>query len=132
MASTAHTGERAVAGVTTGLLILGDEVTWRAKHLGLWQELASRITVFERPVHFRDSMVSGIFQRFDHDHFFTQHGNTTVMRDVFDFQSPLGILGRMADQLFLLRYLRSFLRTRNDTIKSVAEGDQWRRYLADG
>lgn len=132
MASTAHTGERAVAGVTAGLLALGDEVTWRARHFGIWQQLASRITAFERPIHFRDSMVHGIFQRFDHDHFFAQHGNITVMRDVFDFQSPLGILGRMAGQLLLVRYLRSFLRTRNNMIKTVAESDQWQRYLAEG
>lgn len=132
MASTAPTGERAVAGVTTGLMALGDEVTWRAKHFGIWQELASRITAFERPIHFRDSMVHGIFQRFDHDHFFAQHGNITVMRDVFDFQSPMGVLGRLADHLFLIRYLRSFLRTRNDTIKAVAESDRWQRYVAEG
>jgi ligand-binding SRPBCC domain-containing protein len=132
MASTAHTGERAMAGVTTGLLALGQEVTWRARHFGIWQHLTSRITAFERPIHFRDSMVCGIFHRFDHDHFFAQHGNVTVMRDVFDFQSPLGILGRMADKLFLIRYLRSLLKNRNNMIKTVAESDQWQRYLGGG
>lgn len=92
MASTYHTGERAVAGVTSGLMALGQEVTWRARHFGLWQHLTSRITAFERPIHFRDSMVRGAFRRFDHDHFFTQRGDITIMRDLFDFQSPLGIL----------------------------------------
>jgi len=52
------------------------------------------------------------------------------MRDVFDFQSPLGLLGRMADQLFLVRHMRSLLQTRNEMIKTVAESDQWRRYLS--
>jgi ligand-binding SRPBCC domain-containing protein len=131
MASTTHTGERAVAGMTTGLLSLGEEVTWRARHFGIWQHLTSRITAFERPVHFRDSMVRGAFHRFDHDHFFTQLGDTTLMRDVFDFQSPLGILGRVANRLFLTRYMESFLRTRSDTIKAIAESDQWRRYLPE-
>ena len=129
MASTEHTGERAVAGVTTGLVALGDEVTWRAKHFGIWQELASRITAFERPNHFRDSMVQGIFQRFDHDHFFAQRGNLTIMRDVFDFQSPFGILGRMADRLFLIDYMERLLRARNELIKTVAETEAWRRYI---
>jgi ligand-binding SRPBCC domain-containing protein len=132
MASTEHTGERAIAGVTSGLMALGDEVTWRAKHLGIWQQFSSRITALERPNHFRDSMVHGIFRRFDHDHFFDQRGRITVMRDVLDFQSPLGILGRMADGLFLVRYLRSFLRTRDNMIKSVAESDQWQRYVKEG
>ena len=61
--STAATGERAVGGKTSGLLALGDEVTWRARLFGVWQELTSEITAFERPVHFRDSMVRGAFAR---------------------------------------------------------------------
>jgi hypothetical protein len=40
VASTAQTGERAVGGVTTGLLGPGDEVTWRARHFAVWQETA--------------------------------------------------------------------------------------------
>ena len=129
MASTYHTGERAVAGVTSGLMALGQEVTWRARHFGLWQHLTSRITAFERPIHFRDSMVRGTFRRFDHDHFFTQRGDITIMRDLFDFQSPLGILGRIADRLFLIEHMRRFLLTRHATIKTVAETEQWRPYL---
>jgi ligand-binding SRPBCC domain-containing protein len=85
-ASTAHTGERAVAGVTSGLMVLGHEVTWRARHLGFWQNLTSRITAFEPPTHFRDSLVRGAFRRFDHDHFFSQQGDITLMRDVFDYR----------------------------------------------
>jgi ligand-binding SRPBCC domain-containing protein len=129
MASTGQTGERAIAGVTSGLLGLGQEVTWRARHFGIWQHLTSRITAFERPFHFRDSMVRGAFRCFDHDHFFAQQGEITVMRDLFDFQSPLGILGRIADRLFLIEYMRRFLLTRHAMIKTVAETEQWSRYL---
>jgi ligand-binding SRPBCC domain-containing protein len=129
MASTAQTGERAVAGVTSGLMGLGQEVTWRARHFGTWQHLTSRITAFVRPLHFRDSMVRGAFQHFDHDHFFSQRGELTVMRDVFDFQSPFGILGRSADRLFLTNYMRRLLLTRNALIKTVAETEQWRQYI---
>jgi ligand-binding SRPBCC domain-containing protein len=73
--------------------------------------------------------VRGAFRRFDHDHFFSQQGEITIMRDVFDFQSPLGIFGRIADYLVLTRYLRYFLTTRNATIKQAAETDEWQRYL---
>jgi hypothetical protein len=51
------------------------------------------------------------------------------MRDVFDFQSPLGILGHIADRLFLIEYMRRFLLTRHALIKTVAETEQWRRYI---
>jgi ligand-binding SRPBCC domain-containing protein len=129
MASTEQTRERAVAGVTSGLMSLGQEVTWRARHFGVWQHLTSRITAFQRPVHFRDSMVRGTFRRFDHDHFFAVRGEITVMRDVFDFEAPLGILGRVAERLFLIDYMRRFLLKRHEFIKKVAETEEWRRYL---
>src|ERR1700760_1749497 len=57
--SAASTSEQAIAGVTTGLMGLGDEVTFRAKHFGVWQTLTSRITAFDRPRHFRDTQVRG-------------------------------------------------------------------------
>lgn len=129
VASTAHTGEQAVAGVTSGLIGLDQEVTWRAKHFGVWQRLTSRITAFERPTHFRDSLVQGAFQRFDHDHYFAQKGEFTVLRDVFDFVSPLGLLGRIVDSLILTRYMRDLLVVRNDVIKQAAETDEWHKYL---
>ncbi len=129
VASTAHTGERAIAGVTTGLIELGQEVTWRAKHFGVWQNLTSRITVFDRPKHFRDSMVRGAFARFDHDHTFEDHGPFTHMIDRFDFDAPLGILGRLASGLFLRRYMERLLLERNRVIKQAAESEQWRDFL---
>ncbi len=128
--STSSTGERAIAGVTRGLLGLGDQVTWRARHFGIWQNLTSSITKFDPPRHFRDSMVSGAFTRFDHDHFFFTLGEYTEMRDVFDFTSPLGPLGRIADVLVLERYLTRFLLERNHVIQCIAESDEWRAYVA--
>ena len=131
MASTDQTHEQAVAGVTSGLMSLGEEVTWRARHFGIWQHLTSRITEFQSPFHFRDSMVRGAFQRFDHDHFFESRGDITVVRDLFDFATPLGILGHVADRLFLAAYMKRFLQKRTDFIKQVAETGQWRRYLRE-
>jgi hypothetical protein len=108
--STVASSERAIGGRTRGLLVLGDEVTWRARHLGVWQTLTSRITAYERPTHFRDSMVRGAFAR-------------------FDYAAPLGRLGRVAEVLVLTSYLRRFLEARNREIKSVAESDAWRELL---
>lgn len=119
--STAGTNERAVSGVTTGLIGLGEEVTWEATHFGVTQRLTSRITAFERPRHFRDSQVRGAFARFDHDHFFKAEDGTTNMLDIFDYESPLGILGKLADSLFLREYMSKFLRTRVLAIKAAAE-----------
>jgi ligand-binding SRPBCC domain-containing protein len=114
--------ERAVAGRTSGLIEEGEEVTWEAVHFGVRQKLTSRITVMRRPAHFRDVMVRGAFKRFEHDHYFTSlPGNRTLMRDVFDYTSPLGWLGRLADILFLQRYMARLLLERNLVIKRLAE-----------
>ena len=121
MQSTAHTREVAVAGVTTGLIGPDEEVTWEATHFGVRQRLTSRITAYDRPVHFRDSQIRGVFRRFDHDHFFEDIAGTTLMRDVFDYESPLGLGGRVADCIFLKRYMTTLLKRRNQLIKEAAE-----------
>jgi ligand-binding SRPBCC domain-containing protein len=121
MRSAALSRETAVGGVTSGLLQLNQEVTWEATHLFVKQRLTSRITIFDRPRHFRDSMVSGAFRRFDHDHIFSEAGGATLMTDVFDFTSPLGPLGKLADLLFLKNYLEGFLKRRAEVIRTEAE-----------
>lgn len=111
------------------MLELGDHVTWSARHLGWRWRVTSKITAFDRPRHFRDSMVSGVFTRFDHDHHFEARGGATVVRDVFDFTSPWGPLGRLADLLLVTRHMRGFLGQRMRELKQLAESDAWMMYL---
>ena len=119
--SLAHTGERAVAGRTTGRIGPGEQVTWRARHFGCWHEHTARITVFDAPHHFRDTMVRGRFALFEHDHFFAPGPAGTCMRDVLVFRSPCGWLGRIADRVVLRGYLTRLLARRNTAIRLAAE-----------
>ena len=128
--SASKTNERAVAGVTTGLINLGEKVTWRGRHFGVWQTLTVQITAFERPTFFADQMVRGAFHRLEHRHHFAPTKEGTRMTDELDFESPLGALGRLTDRLFLSNYLRAFLIERNHILKQVAESDGWQQYLA--
>lgn len=128
LASLRDTGERVVDGVRAGLLGPGDSVTWRGRHFGVPWRLASRITAFDRPRHFRDSMVRGPFARFDHDHRFTPVPGGTLMEDVFDYDAPLGFLGDLAERLVLTRHLTRVLEARAAAIKAIAESDRWRAY----
>lgn len=133
-ASTPGSAERAIAGVTSGLIGLGQEVTWRARHLGVTQHLTVRITAFDRPNHFQDVMLRGAFARMRHDHHFAEDPldlAATLMIDRFEFAAPLGPLGRLAESLFLTRYLRRFLLQRNAILKHSAESDEWRKLLPD-
>lgn len=121
--------EKAVAGVMKGLINLDETVTWEAVHFSVRQRLTSKITIYDRPVHFRDSLVSRAFKRFDHDHFFEESGGATLMRDVFDYDSPYWIFGAFADWLFLESYMRKLLENRNELIRKIAESDDWKRFL---
>jgi ligand-binding SRPBCC domain-containing protein len=121
VSSMQASGERAIAGRTSGLIELGEEVTWRARHFGVVHEHTSRITAFERPLHFRDVMNKGRFARFEHDHFFEPAARGTLMRDVIEFHSPLGPVGALVDALVLRRYLTGLIETRNRVIKRRAE-----------
>lgn len=127
-----HCGEQAIAGggVTSGLVDLGQTVTWRAKHFGVWHQLTSRITQFDRPMFFQDAMVAGIFRLMRHDHIFRAlEPDQTGMKDVFRFAAPIPILGRAAEIAFLRRYMRNLLRERNAVLKRIAESTEWRMYL---
>ena len=127
-----HFGESAVAsaGRTSGLIGEGERVTWRARHFWFWHELTSEITSLKRPDYFRDEMVRGIFRRMAHDHYFRQvQSGQTEMRDVFVFEAPLAVLGRIAEVAFLCRYMCGLLRERNAVIRQVAESEEWRKYL---
>ena len=120
-ASMAHTGERAVAGRTTGRVEVGDIVTWRARHFGLWWSLTTRITEVESPVRFEDVQERGPFSWFRHEHRFEAVGGVTRMYDHWEHRSPLGPIGRVIDRLVLGRYMRSLLATRNAALKRAAE-----------
>src|SRR5579862_6633537 len=100
LAGNVHWGEAALAigGVTSGLIGLGQRVTWRARHFGAWHRLTSEITAMDRPTYFRDTMIRGAFRWMQHDHYFRPlPSGETEMRDVFCFAAPLGILGRVAE-----------------------------------
>src|SRR6266540_2064509 len=68
IASTAGTDERAVGGVTAGLLNLGDTVTWDARHFGVRWRLTSRITRLDQPRAFEDQQLHGPFATLHHTH----------------------------------------------------------------
>jgi ligand-binding SRPBCC domain-containing protein len=127
---TERTGERAVGGVTTGLIGPDQFVRWRAKHFGIWQHLTSKITAFAYPCYFQDTMIEGAFKFMQHDHYFASISESeTEMRDRFTFAAPFSVLGTIAERLILKRYMDRFLRRRNEIVKQVAESDQWQDFI---
>lgn len=112
MSSMARSRERAVAGVTTGLIGEGEEVTWRAWHFGVPIRMTSRITRISPPDSFVDEQVRGPFRSFRHEHRFVADGDGTVMTDHVVLSAPFGALGRAAE-LLVGPYLRRLIEQRN-------------------
>lgn len=119
--TTSKTNERAVGGTTSGLLELGDTVTWEAVHFGIKQRLTAQIIEMEKPNRFVDIMVKGAFHSFVHTHQFMEQGEGTIMIDQFQYKSPLGLIGVLADKLFLEKYMRKFIISRANELKKIAE-----------
>lgn len=130
--STRQTQEQIIGGVRSGLLHLGDEVTFRARHFGVWQTLTSKIIDYQAPSYFCDEMQRGAFKAMQHEHHFESEGTSTLVRDIFYFTSPLGWLGKLADTLVLSQYLRRFLVRRAAVVKQYAETDAWQTVLPAG
>ncbi len=125
-----QTGEQAVGGLTTGLIGPNEFVRWRAKYLGVWQHLTSKITAFDSPTYFQDTMIEGAFKFFQHDHFFLAASESqTEMKDRLRFAAPLSVFGIIAEHLFLKHYMDKFLRHRNEIIRQVAESDSWQDFI---
>lgn len=119
--TTSKTKERAVAGVTAGLMENGDTVTWEAIHLGVRQKLTAKIIEMEKPTTFTDIMVKGAFHSFTHKHDFIESGTGTMMKDTFSYKAPFGMLGVLANRLFLEKYMGDFIATRAKELKRIAE-----------
>jgi ligand-binding SRPBCC domain-containing protein len=132
MESTQPSREVAIAGVTHGIIGAGETVTWRGRHFGLMLTHETLISKYDRPHHFQDIMIRGMFKSFEHDHYFeaTPAGDT-LMRDVLHFAAPLGPLGSFAETVVLRRYFIHFLQQRNAVLRSVAEAPAatWTKYL---
>ena len=120
--SMAGSNERAITGVTTGSIGLGEEVTWRAVHFGLPFQMTSRITELARPTRFVDEQVRGPFRWFRHEHLFEANDAGTLMTDRVSFQAPLGGLGWAVERALLGGYMKKLIEERGIYLKRVADG----------
>ena len=118
--SFARTGEQAIGGVTTGVIGLGEFVTWRARHFGITWSMTSAITAWDRPHRFVDEQQRGPFKSFWHEHTFRPHAEGTELHDVVVFSAPLGVLGRIAERVALRRHLSHLIDVRNEFLVEQA------------
>jgi ligand-binding SRPBCC domain-containing protein len=121
-AALAHTGERLLPpGRIEGRLEVGDLVRFRAWHLGLEWGLDARVVAVEEPYRFVDQQVRGPIRELRHEHLFVETGAGTLMTDRISWISPLGLAGRLADEIAVRRALLRVLAARNAHLKRRAE-----------
>jgi ligand-binding SRPBCC domain-containing protein len=128
--SLQHTNENAINGITSGLLQLGESVTWEASHFGKKRIMVMKITEMEFPNQFVEEQTHGFFKSFKQQHFFKPIENGTILIDYIDYEMPYGIIGFVLNTLMFENYLKELLIKRNNFIKKYAETELWKALMA--
>jgi ligand-binding SRPBCC domain-containing protein len=125
-------GMKPIEGKTSGLIVANDKLLWAGWKFGLPQMHESVITRYERPAFFQDTMERGRFKRYQHEHYFYEMDDRTVLNDKIRFTMPLGIVGRLVGRFVLVPYISRRLRRRLVLLRKVAENrKEWRKYLPE-
>lgn len=119
--SMQHTNEMAIDGVTSGLINEGETVTWQAKHLFATRKMTVKITAMQPYSFFKDEMLQGDFKLMQHEHYFKSIAEGTEMKDVFYFESPFGMIGKLVNYFLLRNYMKKLLLQRNVILKLQVE-----------
>ncbi|HSY70556.1 MAG TPA: SRPBCC family protein [Edaphobacter sp.] len=125
-------GMKPIEGKTSGLIVANDKLLWAGWKFGLPQMHESVITRYERPSFFQDTMERGRFKRYQHEHYFYEMDERTVLNDKVRFTMPLGIVGRLVGRFVLVPYISRRLRRRLVLLRKVAENrKEWEKYLPE-
>lgn len=118
--------EKAIGGVTRGLIGPGQTVTWSGP---FGRKHQSQMEEWRPYLYFREVSLSGPFRNYSHDHHFAPMNDGTRIRDEINCVASWGPLGYIAERLYLRRSIARYLKHRNELIKSIAESEQWHQYL---
>jgi len=118
-----------VSGQTSGLIVNGSRLTWRGWKFGMPVKHETLITGYDRPSFFQDTMASGMFQHFQHDHRFQEIDGHTLLVDIVRFSLPLGPIGKLIAKQVVIPHILATMLERFALLKRLAEGDDWQRYL---
>ena len=89
-----------------GEIRAGFKIIYRIKWMRLGLRWVTSITEYEPPHRFVDTQTRGPYKTWRHEHSFEETPSGTVMRDVVQYELPLGILGDVAHRLIVQRQLR--------------------------
>ncbi len=118
-----------VSGQTSGLIVNGSRLLWRGWKFGMPVKHETLITGYDRPTFFQDTMASGMFHEFQHDHRFQDIDGRTLLVDVVRFSLPFGPLGKLVAKHIVVPHVLRTMVKRFELLKRLAESDEWEKYL---
>jgi ligand-binding SRPBCC domain-containing protein len=92
-------------------------------HFGVKQRLTSKIISYDFPHGFIDQMQQGAFYFLRHTHTFVETDGGTLMLDKLDFAAPFGVLGWLAERIFLRQYMLIFIKRHQQEFRRIIEKD---------
>jgi uncharacterized protein (TIGR01777 family) len=98
-------------------MTVGAVIDYRVRVGPLPVRWRTRITVWEPGRRFADLQEKGPYRVWWHDHTFQADGPRTVMEDRVYYTPPLGLVGRLANRLFLRSTLTKIFQYRGDVIR---------------
>ncbi|MCF8302543.1 MAG: SRPBCC family protein [Bacteroidales bacterium] len=78
----------------------------------------TEITHVEDPFYFVDNQLSGPFKLWHHKHFFREIDGGTEMTDLVHFSSPLGVIGKIADEVMVKKRVNQIFTYRNQVLQN--------------
>lgn len=131
VASAAYARERAIEGVTSGMIRQGDSVTFEGRHFGHRRQYTTKLELLRTNSFIRMVMTKSSFRHFEHDRHFAAMDDGTRIRDEVGYVVPWSFLGSLISRLYLRERLARMFSERNAFLKRVAESNDWRGYLDD-
>jgi ligand-binding SRPBCC domain-containing protein len=83
----------------------------------------SQIEVWEPGRQFVDRQLRGPYGLWHHRHTFSAAGAGTVIEDEVHYAAPFGVLGELAQPLFVARDLRRIFDYRQHAVRQILDGD---------
>jgi len=101
----------------------GAEFDYTIRWLGIPMTWKSRIVGYQPPEQFTDIQLSGPYRSWSHQHFFEEHEQGTLMRDIVTYRLPLGPLGSIAHRFAVRRQLENIFRYRAVRVDAWSQGE---------
>ncbi len=97
----------------------GAVIDYRLRLYGLPLNWRTRIEAFEPERSFTDIQILGPYRRWRHQHDFVDVAGGTEVRDVVDYEMPLGPIGGWAQRFFVARSLDRIFAFRRQAVAEI-------------